>query len=168
MPTPQRAFLGLGANLGERRATLAAARASLDRLPDVRVCASSALYASTAAEGALGQPPFLNAVVEVATELTPLRLLRECLAIEERFGRVRRERHSARTLDIDLLLFGEERIEAPGLVLPHPRLAERPFVLRPLCDLCPDGTLPGRDASFSELLSLLPADAMPVRVAGDW
>ncbi len=136
----QTAYLGLGANLGDRHATLAEALARLAATPEVRIARVSPVY-ETAAVVLTGQPPqpdFLNLVIEVETTLTPHALLDACLAIEQALGRVRRERWGARTLDLDLLFFGDSGLADDRLTLPHPRLHERAFVLAPLADLAPD------------------------------
>jgi len=135
-----RAYLGLGSNLGDRLANLRRAVGLLDR-EGVTVVRTSRVY-ETAPVGP-PQPEYLNAVVEVATDLGPHDLLRVCLGIEERMGRVRVERWGARVVDIDLLTYGRERIEDPDLVVPHPRMHERAFALVPLLELDADPPLPG-------------------------
>ncbi len=128
------AYVGLGANLGDARATLAGAVESLAELGEVR--AVSPLY-ETDPVGLEDQPPFLNAVAVVATSLDPHRLLAELLAIEARFGRERTIRWGPRTLDLDLLAMDGVQLDEPQLTVPHPRLAEREFALRPLADVAP-------------------------------
>lgn len=163
-----RAYLGLGANQGDRSKTLREARNALDNELAIRVCASSALYESEAAEGAVGQPAFLNTVLAVETGLGPHELLKACLRIEEQFGRIRQVRHGARTLDIDLLLYAEEQVNMPDLVVPHPRLAQRGFVLQPLIDLLPSGRHPVSGKRFADLLANLPAIKIPTFMEKDW
>jgi len=141
--TAATSFLGLGSNQGDRAGFLRAAVERLDGWPGTRVKAVSSLYA-TAPVGRLDQPEFLNAVAEVRTELAPAELLAACLQIEGELGRVRTERWGPRTIDLDLLLFGECEIAAPGLVVPHPRLRERAFVLQPLAEIAPDRRLGAR------------------------
>jgi 2-amino-4-hydroxy-6-hydroxymethyldihydropteridine diphosphokinase len=140
-----RAFVGLGSNLGDREKTLRDAVQRLARLPRTRVARVSRLR-ETEPIGYLAQPPFLNGAVELETELRPRELLEALLALEQAFGREREgvPRHGPRTLDLDLLVYGGERVSEPGLEVPHPRLHERAFVLEPLADL--DGTLevPGK------------------------
>lgn len=131
----ERVFIGLGANLGDARATLARAVEALGALPLTRVVALSALYRSAPVD-AQG-PDFVNAVAELRTGLTPPELLQALQAIEQAHGRQRPHRHAPRTLDLDLLLYGQRVVEVPGLTVPHPRLHERAFVLRPLADLAP-------------------------------
>lgn len=139
-----RAFVGLGANLGDRRRTL---HAALDALADeagIEVVAVSTLR-ETEPVGVGEQPRFLNGAAELETTLTAHELLGRLLAVEQRFGRVRTPgEHGPRTLDLDLLLYGDEMIDEPGLTVPHPRLHERRFVLEPLAELAPGLVVPGR------------------------
>ncbi len=128
-----RAFLGLGSNLGDRWATL---REAVAVLPDV--VAVSPVYETEPVGGPRGQPPYLNLVVELDTDRSPRELLETARALEEAAGRERDERWGPRTLDVDVLLVGELAVDEPDLVVPHPRLAERRFVLAPLADLAPD------------------------------
>lgn len=136
-----RAFVGVGANLGDAVATVRAALHLLGRLPDTQNVACSSLYRSAPLE-AVG-PDFINAVAELHTGLTALALLRELQAIEHDFGRVRSVRNAPRTLDLDLLLHGEQVMHSDTLTLPHPRLHQRAFVLLPLAELATALTLPG-------------------------
>lgn len=133
-----RAYVGVGANLGDREATI---RAAIAALPGV--VAVSALR-ETEPIGVVDQPPFLNGAVSLETELAARELLETLLAIERELGRERRERWGPRTIDLDLLLFGGEAIDEPGLTVPHPRLHERRFALEPLLDLDPALEIPGR------------------------
>ena len=128
-----RVYVGVGANLGTPRETIAAALALLDQESDVELVAVSTLR-ETDPVGYEEQPRFLNGVVQLGTELSPRELLARLLAIETRLGRVRGQgpRFGPRTIDLDLLLYGEETVDEPGLTLPHPRLHERRFVLEPL------------------------------------
>lgn len=128
-----RAFLGLGSNLGDRWAHL---RAAVAGLPDV--VAVSSVYETEAVGGPPGQGPYLNAVVELDTELSPRRLLEVARRLEEVAGRVRSERWGPRPLDVDVLLVGDLAVDEPDLQIPHPRLWERTFVLAPLADLAPE------------------------------
>ncbi|HJU37700.1 MAG TPA: 2-amino-4-hydroxy-6-hydroxymethyldihydropteridine diphosphokinase [Gaiellaceae bacterium] len=139
-----RAFVGLGANLGDRERTLRAAVDALAAEDGIEVVAVSALR-ETEPVGVGEQPRFLNGAVALETTL-PARELLDCLlAVEQRFGRVRAAgEHGPRTLDLDLLLYGDESIDEPGLTLPHPRLHERHFVLEPLAELDPALVVPGR------------------------
>ncbi|KPF50855.1 2-amino-4-hydroxy-6-hydroxymethyldihydropteridine pyrophosphokinase [beta proteobacterium AAP121] len=131
-----RACIGLGANLGDARATLRAAVAALATLPGTALLQVSHVYRSAPVD-ARG-PDFLNAVATVETTLAPLELLQALQAVEHAHGRERPFRNAPRTLDLDLLLHGETVMETPELTLPHPRLHERHFVLAPLLELVPD------------------------------
>ena len=138
------AFLGLGSNLGDRLANLQRAVDLLDRRTGISVLRSSRVY-ETDPVGGPSQPDYLNAVLEVDTMLAPPDLLRACLDVEEALGRVRDERWGPRTVDIDILTYGDERIalDDPPLEVPHPRMHERMFVLAPLLELDADPPLPG-------------------------
>jgi 2-amino-4-hydroxy-6-hydroxymethyldihydropteridine diphosphokinase len=139
-----RAYVGLGANLGERESTLPAAVDALSSDVEIEVVAVSTLR-ETEPVGVGEQPPFLNGAVALETSLGARGLLERLLAVEQRFGRVRvAGEHGPRTLDLDLLLYGDETIDEPGLSLPHPRLHERRFVLEPLAELAPGLVVPGR------------------------
>ena len=130
-----RAFVGLGANLGDREATIRAALAALAEEDGIEVVAISMLR-ETEPVGVGPQPRYVNGVAELSTSLLPRELLDRLLATEQRFGRVRVPgEHGPRTLDLDLLLYGDEQIDEPGLTVPHPRLREREFVLEPLAEL---------------------------------
>lgn len=133
-----RAYVGVGANLGDREQTIWAA---VEALPGV--VAVSKLR-ETQPVGLIDQPRFLNGAAALETELSPRALLDVLLAVERELGRERRERWGPRTIDLDLLLYGGETIEEPGLTVPHPRLHERRFALEPLLDLDPELAIPGR------------------------
>ncbi len=134
MATPERAYVALGSNLGNREDHLAAARAALDALPRTRLVAASAIE-ETAPLGAMDQPPYLNQMVLLETALEPRALLAACQAIERSRGRVRTERWGARTLDLDIVRFGHRRIDDPDLIIPHPGLSQRDFWTRELAEL---------------------------------
>jgi 2-amino-4-hydroxy-6-hydroxymethyldihydropteridine diphosphokinase len=134
--TVRRAFLGLGANLGDRRAALRQAVATLEAQGDV--VAVSPLYETDPVGGPEGQGPYLNLVVELATGDSPRQLLARCQALEEAAHRVRTVRFGPRTLDADVLLVGDLVVDEPDLIVPHPRMWERRFVLQPLADLAPE------------------------------
>jgi len=140
-----RVFVGLGSNLGDREATIRAAVAALGDEAGVEVVAVSTLR-ETDPVGYVDQPPFLNGVAELETELPARDLLERLLAVERRFGRVREgiPAQGPRTLDLDLLLYGDDELDEPGLTVPHPRLHERRFVLEPLAELAPGLVVPGR------------------------
>jgi len=146
-----RAWVGLGANLGDARATLEAAIEALAALPGTRLCARSALYRSAPLDAA--GPEFVNAVAELVTALDPHELLARLHAIERHHGRVRPFRNAPRTLDLDLLLYGDAIIAAPDLEVPHPRLARRAFVLVPLAEMAPALVVPG----LGPIAALLPS-----------
>ena len=133
---PAPVYVGLGANLGERETALRTALAAIGRLPGTRVIRVSPLYGSAPVDA--GGPDYLNAVAELATTLTPQALLAALQAIELGAGRERPYRNAPRTLDLDILWFGGQIIDSPALTVPHPRMAERAFVLRPLADLAPE------------------------------
>jgi 2-amino-4-hydroxy-6-hydroxymethyldihydropteridine diphosphokinase len=145
------AYVGLGANLGHREATIRAAVEALGAEEGVEIVALSTLR-ETEPVGVGEQPLFLNGVVALDTALSARELLDRLLEIEQRFGRVRTPgEHGPRTLDLDLLLYGDDAIDEPGLTLPHPRLHERRFVLEPLGELAPGLVVPGRGAVESLL-----------------
>jgi 2-amino-4-hydroxy-6-hydroxymethyldihydropteridine diphosphokinase len=131
-----KAFVGLGSNLGEREAQIRLALDELAKVPGTRVTRASCLYDSEPV-GEVEQPNFLNAVAQIDTELTARQLLWNLLLIERRLGRVRSARWGPRTIDLDLLLFGELVVEEPDLQVPHPELTHRSFVLVPLVEVDP-------------------------------
>ncbi len=137
------AFIALGSNLGDSEKIVCEAIAALAELPQTRLAAASSLYRSAPVE-APGQPQFINAVAQVHTGLAPQPLLAALLAIENYYGRERSFRNAPRTLDLDLLLYDAQRLDEPGLSLPHPRMHLRAFVLAPLLELVPACILPGR------------------------
>jgi 2-amino-4-hydroxy-6-hydroxymethyldihydropteridine diphosphokinase len=137
------AYIGIGSNLGERDATIRDALELLAADPELEVEAVSSIR-ETDPVGVLDQPRFLNAAIRLATDLAPHPLLERLLAVEQQLGRVRTgERYGPRTIDLDLLLYGHEIVDEPGLRVPHPRLAERRFVLEPLAELDPGLVVPG-------------------------
>ena len=139
-----RAYVGLGANLGDRERTFREAVDALAGEAGIELVAVSTLR-ETEPVGVGDQPRFLNGVAELETSLAARALLDRLLAVEQRFGRVRVPgEHGPRTLDLDLLLYGDEAIDEPGLTVPHPRLHERSFVLEPLAELAPGLVVPGR------------------------
>ena len=147
--------MGFGANVGRPRETIAAALALLEQESDIELVAVSTLR-ETDPVGYEEQPRFLNGVVELATKLSPQVLLARLLAIETRLGRVRGQgpRFGPRTIDLDLLLYGEQKVDEPGLTLPHPRMHERRFVLEPLAELDPALVIPGRGSVQALLTGL--------------
>jgi 2-amino-4-hydroxy-6-hydroxymethyldihydropteridine diphosphokinase len=152
-----RAYVGVGSNLGDRWANLAQAARELRREPKVAIVRSSRVW--DAAPLGPPQPRYLNAVLELEVELPPVALLATLQRIERNAGRVRTGvRWSARTLDLDLLLYGDEVIRRPRLVVPHPGLVVRRFVLAPLAELCPDRVVPGTGRTVAQLLALVPPE----------
>jgi len=137
-----RAAIALGANLQDPEGQVRRAFDELEALPATRVVSRSSLY-RTAPVGLTEQPAFVNAVAVVETELPPRALLVELLAIERRHGRQRDVPNGPRTLDLDILLYGDLRHHEAGLTIPHPRAHERAFVLAPLAEAWPDATIPG-------------------------
>jgi 2-amino-4-hydroxy-6-hydroxymethyldihydropteridine diphosphokinase len=143
------AYIGLGSNLGDRRAMIAGA---LEQLRPRRVSS----IVETNPVGRIDQPRFLNAVAEIETNLPPAQLLGSMLDIERGLGRVRSLRWGPRTIDLDLLLYGDEQVKAESLSVPHPELHRRRFVLEGLAELCPDRPVPGLGRTIRELLEASP------------
>jgi 2-amino-4-hydroxy-6-hydroxymethyldihydropteridine diphosphokinase len=149
-----RAYIGLGANLGDRQVTVRAAVAALDAMDGIEVVAVSS-FRETDPVDYLDQPRFLNAAVAVETSLAPRELLDALLAVERSLGRTREgPRFGPRTIDLDLLLYGGESFDEPGLTVPHPRLHERVFALEPLAELDPGLLIPGKGPLESLLRKL--------------
>src|SRR5215207_7720457 len=149
-----RAYIGIGANLGNRYETVARALELLARRPGVEVLQVSTLR-ETEPVGYADQPRFLNGAAAVETELNPRALLDELLAVESELGRTRDgPRFGPRTIDLDLLLYGDESLDEPGLTVPHPRLHRRAFVLEPLAELDPGLVVPGHGPLETLLLKL--------------
>lgn len=146
-----RAYIGIGANLGDRAGTIARALERLGDQDGIEVVAVSTLR-ETEPVGFLDQPRFLNGAAAVETELTPRELLQRLLAVELALGRTRHgPRFGPRTIDLDLLVYGDHQVDEPGLTVPHPRLAERSFAVEPLAELDPALQIPGR-GRVSDLL----------------
>lgn len=160
-PPGARAFLGLGSNVGDRVETLHSAVYALDDAAGMTVVDVSGVY-ETEPWGPVDQEPFLNCVVRVRTDLDPHALLGECQLTEEAFGRDRADerRWGPRTLDVDVLLYDGREIDTPGLTVPHPRLAERAFVLIPLLEVFPGGALPDGRRLTSLLAELAPVEGV--------
>jgi 2-amino-4-hydroxy-6-hydroxymethyldihydropteridine diphosphokinase len=143
-------LIGLGSNLGHPRRRIARAIDALAWLPRSRLLAVSGNYVSAPLDVPQPQPDYVNAVALLHTALAPSALLARMRAIERRLGRRRtadQPRNAPRTIDLDLLLYGRRRISQPSLVVPHPRMHERAFVLRPLLDIAPAASIPGRGAA---------------------
>lgn len=164
------AYIGLGANLDDPAAQVELAMDELARLPESRLAARSSLYAS-APVGYAGQPDFINAVAALETRLSPRTLLEAMLGIEHQHGRNRTFRNAPRTLDLDLLLYGDAHFHEENLTLPHPRMHERAFVLLPLLEIAPGLAIPGQ-GSAAALLALCGGQsvhrhATPLQAAGE-
>ena len=151
-----RAYIGLGANLADREGTIEQAVGLLGAEPGIEVVSVSSLR-ETEPWGRVAQPAFVNGAVAVETTLEPRALLGVLLDVERRLGRVRDERWGPRTIDLDLLLYGDVVLDEPGLTVPHPRLHERAFALEPLQELDPELAVPGR-GSVADLLAALADD----------
>lgn len=149
-------YVGLGSNLGDRFARIEDGVAALASA-GIEVLAASSAW-ETEPVDAPGPQWFLNAVVRIATALSPEAALESLLDIERRFGRVRTSRNAPRALDLDLLTLGGLRRDATGLALPHPRIASRRFVLAPLAELAPDLVVPGASRTVAEALAALPPE----------
>jgi 2-amino-4-hydroxy-6-hydroxymethyldihydropteridine diphosphokinase len=153
----ERVFVALGSNLGDRAAYLDGALAALRADPDVRVLAVSRWIETPPEGGPPGQGPYLNGVLELRTRLEPRELLARLQRLERLAGRERAVRNGPRTLDLDLLVFGARSADSADLVLPHPRMHLRRFVLEPLCELAPDLELPAAGRSAAEQCARLEA-----------
>ena len=158
------AYIGLGSNLANPRAQVRRAMDELAALPGCTLCLRSSLYA-TPPLGPVAQPEFVNAVVSLATTLTPLELLAALQGLEREHGRVRDgTRWGPRTLDLDLLIFDELQLQLPGLIVPHPELAKRSFVLVPLAEIAPVRLLIPGHGRLQDLLAALPDRDAPRRL----
>jgi len=144
-------YIALGSNLGDRAENLRLAREQIDA-PDLRVMRTSSIY-ETAPRDVEDQPWFLNQVIECETDLFPRQLLGRLQKIERAMGRKRRTAKGPREIDLDILLFGNAVVKAPELEIPHPRLAERRFVLEPLAELVPEKKHPGTRRTMREMLA---------------
>jgi 2-amino-4-hydroxy-6-hydroxymethyldihydropteridine diphosphokinase len=163
------ACIAFGSNLGDRHTTLAGAYAAFTAHPAVTPLARSRLFETAPVGGPDGQGRFLNTVLKIGTTLSPHALLAHCMAVEQQFKRERVIRWDARTLDLDVLLYGDEVIATPDLEIPHPRMHQRRFVLVPLADVAAEVTHPVLGESIASLLSRLPVEPGDVYpVADDW
>ena len=158
-----RAYIALGSNLEDPASQVNAGFATLSRLAKTRLIAQSALY-RTAPVGYTDQPDFINAVAEVETALSPRALLDALLLVERSHGRLRDFPNAPRTLDLDVLLYGELQLHEQGLTIPHPRMHERAFVLVPLAEIAPHCVIPGRGTA-AELLRAADASGVTQLVA---
>jgi 2-amino-4-hydroxy-6-hydroxymethyldihydropteridine diphosphokinase len=158
------AYIALGSNRGDRELNLLRAVAEIGKMQGCRVTGVSAFY-ETSPVGVIDQPSFYNGVLRLATELLPRELLERLLHMEcEVFGRIRTVRWGPRSIDLDLLFYGSAVVEVEGLIVPHPRMAERRFVLQPLCDLAPGLVHPVLGQTVAELLKTLRSDERVVKV----
>jgi 3-oxoacyl-[acyl-carrier protein] reductase len=146
------AYVALGSNQGNRRDFLDRAIQALQEHPDIDVTQVSSFYETAAVGGPPGQPNFLNAAGEIKTDLTARELINALLEVEKNLGRVRRERHGPRTIDLDLLLYDDQVIQEPGLSVPHPAMHERWFVLKPLAEIAPRVIHPVMNTAIQDLL----------------
>ena len=153
-----RVYIGLGSNMGDRRAYLRTAVIAVARLGGVEVLATSPVVETDPVGGPAGQGKYLNAAVEVETEIPPPELLRRLLAIEDSLGRERAERWGPRTIDLDILLYGDEVIETDELTVPHPRMHERRFVLEPLAAIAPGARHPVTGKTAAGMLAEVGGD----------
>lgn len=149
---PTIAYIALGANLGDRAANIASAVERLRVVRGIRVRTISSLLENPAVGGPPDAPPFLNGVAELETILSPRELLQTLLEVERDLGRQRHRKWDPRTIDLDLLLYGDQIIDEPELTVPHPRMHERQFVLIPLAEIAPDEVHPVQRRKFAKLL----------------
>ena len=157
------AYVGIGSNLGEPAKQVESAIEELDRIRHTSLAARSSVYRSQPV-GYAGQPEFFNAVAALETSLEPLELLRELQAIEARHGRRRRFPNAPRSLDLDLLLHGQAVVHRPELTVPHPRMHQRGFVLKPLLEIAPVVEIPGIGAARARLAAC--ADQVVEKIIG--
>lgn len=158
-----RAYIGLGANLGDALGALRAAAARIAQQGDGGSALASSIWRSAPVEAS--GPDFLNAVIGIDTRLEPLALLQALHAIEAAHGRARPFRNAPRTLDLDVLLYGEQALHLPGLDIPHPRMHLRRFVLAPLCEIAPDAKVPGQGGVRDLLAAVAQQDCTPTEHA---
>lgn len=153
------AFLGMGSNIGDRFAQIEQAVRLLEDIGTIEVDKLSSVY-ETEPVGYLDQPKFLNLVCQIRTTLTPHQLLRQVQSIEQRLKRVRTIRWGPRTIDIDILLFGDQMVHDPDLIIPHPRMLQRSFVMVPLAELDPNRIIPGTTKTVFQWAQMLSDQAI--------
>lgn len=169
MTTPIIAYLALGSNLGDPIEQLAKARVAIAAIPGLAMVRASSLYESPAWGGEEPQPDYVNAVIAMQTKLTADDLWLATSRIEAKHGRVRNgSRNAARTLDIDLLLYGDAAIHTVDLTLPHPRMHERDFVLMPLLEITPDIVIPGHGKALDCLRQIAPTQIRKLSHNSSW
>ena len=159
MQSSVRAYIGLGANLGDALGALRAAAARIAQAGDGNPALASSIWRSAPVEAS--GPEFLNAVIGIDTRLEPEALLDALHAIEAEHGRARPFRNAPRTLDLDVLLYGDQTMHLPALDIPHPRMHLRRFVLAPLCEIAPDATVPGHGSVRALLAAVADQDCSP-------
>jgi dihydroneopterin aldolase / 2-amino-4-hydroxy-6-hydroxymethyldihydropteridine diphosphokinase len=155
---PHTAYIALGSNLGDREKTLRSALEKLNQIEGIRVSKVSSFLENPAVGGPVDSPAFLNAAAEIQTTLDARSLLDQLLITEQSLGRFRREKWGPRTIDLDLLLYDEDRIESEGLIVPHPLMHERIFVLEPLAEIAPEVMHPVLMKTIQHLLKHKSAD----------
>ncbi len=146
-------FLGVGSNLGDRSEYIQRALSELKQNRDIQFVQSSEMYETDPVGGPDGQGKYLNVVWQLETQLSPDNLLSNLLRVEQALGRERSEKNSPRTIDLDILFYDDQILNTPSLKIPHPRLHERAFVLKPLCDLIPERKHPVLQRSLRDLMS---------------
>lgn len=154
-PTPITAYIALGANLGAREQNLNAALEKLTASAGIELAKVASFFANAAVGGPADSPPFLNTTAQIATTLPAHELLALLLQFEQELGRVRTQRWGPRTIDLDLLFYGDQIINTPGLIVPHPLMHERLFVLQPLAQIAPDLVHPLLKKTIRQLLQTL-------------
>lgn len=152
------AYIALGANLDDREKMIRTAVTQMNDQPGIRVEQVSTLHETAAVGGPADSPPFLNAAAKIATTLSPHQLLAALMSIETRLGRVRVTRWGPRVIDLDILLYGDRIVSTADLLIPHPLMHERAFVLEPLAEIAPDVSHPTFHATIRELLARLMRD----------